>query len=79
MVTGPKGAAIDRETGVFTWRASKGLRTEYVTIRVRDTEKPEITAEASFAITTATTISRGAIRSPDPALPNKVPGAPRSD
>ena len=65
LVAGPKGAAIDPETGVFTWNAPKESRTEKVTIRVRDAEKPEITAEASFTITTTSeTTSSGAIHRP---------------
>jgi hypothetical protein len=52
LVAGPKGAALDPETGVFTWNTPKEPRAEKVTVRVRDAEKPELTAEASFTITT---------------------------
>jgi serine/threonine protein kinase/predicted Zn-dependent protease len=52
LVAGPKGAALDPETGVFTWNTPREPRTEKVTVRVRDAEKPELTAEASFTITT---------------------------
>lgn len=67
LVAGPKGAAIDPEAGVFTWEALKEPRIEKVTIRVRAAEKPEITAEASFTITTTSeTTSSGAIHRPVP-------------
>ncbi len=52
LAAGPKGAAIDPETGVLTWDTPGEPRTETVTLRARDTEKPELTAEASFTITT---------------------------
>ncbi len=77
IVAGPKGAAIDAETGVFTWDTPKEPRTEKVTIRVRDAEMPEITAEASFTITTTSeTTSSGAIHRPAPALPDQPPVPP---
>ena len=57
LAAGPKGAAVDPETGVFTWDAPNEPRTEKVTVRVRDVEKPEITTEGSFTITTQTTSS----------------------
>ncbi len=53
LVAGPKGAAVDPETGVLTWNTPREPRTEKVTIRARDIEKPELTTEASFTITTA--------------------------
>jgi tetratricopeptide (TPR) repeat protein len=52
LVSGPSGAAIDPETGMLTWNSPKEPRTEKVTVRARDLEKPELTAEASFLITT---------------------------
>ncbi len=52
LVAGPQGAAVDSETGVLSWNAPKEPRAEKVTVRVRDAEKPELTAEASFTITT---------------------------
>ena len=52
LVAGPRGAAVDPETGVLTWNTPKEPQTEKVTVRVRDAEKPELTAEASFTITT---------------------------
>ena len=52
LVAGPEGAAVDPETGVLTWNTPKEPRTEKVTVRVRDAEKPELTAEASFTIAT---------------------------
>jgi tetratricopeptide (TPR) repeat protein len=52
LAAGPKGAAIDPETGVLTWDTPKEPRTEKVAVRVRDLEKPEVNAEASFLITT---------------------------
>jgi hypothetical protein len=52
LVAGPQGAALDTETGVFTWNTPQQPRTERITVRVRDAEKPELTAEASFTITT---------------------------
>jgi hypothetical protein len=48
----PKGAALDAETGVFTWNTPKAPQSAMVTVRVRDVEKPELTSEASFTITT---------------------------
>ncbi len=50
LAAGPKGAAIDPETGVLTWNAPQSVGAENVTIRVRDKEHPEITSEASFII-----------------------------
>jgi hypothetical protein len=52
LVAGPKGAALDAETGVFTGNTPQQPRTEKITVRVRDAEKPEMTAAASFTITT---------------------------
>jgi hypothetical protein len=52
LAAGPKEAAIDAETGVLTWNAPQSVGAENVTIRVRDKERPEITSEASFMITT---------------------------
>jgi tetratricopeptide (TPR) repeat protein len=52
LAAGPEGAAIDPETGVLTWNTPKELRTEKVTVRARDVEKPELMAEASFLIIT---------------------------
>jgi hypothetical protein len=52
LVSGPSGAAIDAETGVLTWNTPKEPRTEKVIVRARDLEKPEVTAEASFMIST---------------------------
>jgi formylglycine-generating enzyme required for sulfatase activity/serine/threonine protein kinase len=76
LVAGPKGAAIDPETGLFTWNAPKEPRTEKVTIRVRDAAQPEINAEASFTITISAaseTTSSRAVGRPAPALPDKPP------
>ncbi len=52
LVEGPKGAAIDPETGVLTWKTPEEPQVAKVTVRVVDAEKPELTAEASFTITT---------------------------
>src|SRR5262249_15295470 len=52
LAAGPEGAAIDPETGVLTWNTPKEPRTEKVTVRVRDLEKPELMAEASFLVIT---------------------------
>jgi hypothetical protein len=52
LVEGPKGAAIDPETGVLTWNTPKEPQTAKLTIRVHDAEKPALTSEASFTITT---------------------------
>lgn len=53
LVTGPKGAAIDPETGELRWNTPKEPQTAKIAIRVRDAEKPEIANEATFTITTA--------------------------
>ncbi len=52
LVDGPKGATLDPETNVLTWSTPKQPMTTHVTVRARDVLKPEITAEARFAITT---------------------------
>ena len=52
LVAGPKGASLDPETGVLTWNTPKEPRTETITVRAVDGEKPSLTAEASFTITT---------------------------
>jgi hypothetical protein len=52
LAAGPQGAAIDPETGVLTWKTPQESRTEKVAIRVRDLEKPELMAEASFLVIT---------------------------
>jgi hypothetical protein len=52
LVAGPKGAALEPETGVLTWNTPKEPRTETITVRAVDAEKPALTAEASFTITT---------------------------
>ena len=50
LVDGPTGAAIDPETGVFTWQTPKEPQTAKITVRVRDVEKPDWTDEASFLV-----------------------------
>jgi tetratricopeptide (TPR) repeat protein len=52
LVSGPKGAALDPETGVFTWGTPKEPQSAQVAVRARDADKPDLTAEASFTITT---------------------------
>ena len=73
LAAGPSGAAIDPETGVFTWEGPNEPRTEKVTIRARDAEKPEITSEASFTITTTPeTTSGGASHNPSSSPKGKA-------
>jgi serine/threonine protein kinase len=77
LVAGPAELLIDPESGVLTWNAPDQPRTERVTIRVRDVEKPELTALARFTITTTTaTTSSGVIRSLAMAPPGKPPVPP---
>ena len=52
LVEGPEGATLDPETNVLTWYTPRRPLTTHVTVRARDVLKPEITAEARFAITT---------------------------
>jgi serine/threonine protein kinase/Flp pilus assembly protein TadD len=52
LVAGPPGSKFDSETGVFTWDTPVEPQTANITIRVQDAEKPELSAEASFKITT---------------------------
>ena len=52
LAAGPAGAAIDPDTGVLTWKAPGQPQTAKVAVGVRDAEKPELTAVASFTITT---------------------------
>jgi hypothetical protein len=52
LAAGPPGAAIDPDTGVLTWKAPGQPQTAKVAVRVADVEKPELTALASFTITT---------------------------
>jgi hypothetical protein len=52
LVEGPEGAALDPETNVLTWNTPNRPMTTQVTVRARDVLKPEVTAEARFAITT---------------------------
>jgi Tetratricopeptide repeat/Carbohydrate family 9 binding domain-like/Putative Ig domain len=52
LVDGPRGATLDRDTGVFAWTSPTQPQTANVTIRARELEKPDLTASASFTITT---------------------------
>jgi hypothetical protein len=52
LVEGPEGATLDPESNVLTWSTPKWPMTTHVTVRARDVLKPELTAEARFAITT---------------------------
>jgi hypothetical protein len=52
LVAGPKGATLDSETGLFIWNTPQEPQTAKVTVRVQDLEKPDLSAEASFTITT---------------------------
>jgi formylglycine-generating enzyme len=78
LVAGPKGAGIDPETGVLTWDVPKEARTERITIRVRDAEKPDITAEASFTITTTSEPTSRHASSSHPESPPAKPPTPRA-
>ena len=42
LVSGPTGAKLDSETGVFTWSTPLEPQTANVTIRVQDAEKPDL-------------------------------------
>ncbi len=52
LLAGPKGATLDPETGVFRWNTPKEPQAAKVKVRVQDVEKPELSAFASFTITT---------------------------
>ena len=52
LVAGPPKATLDPETGLFKWNTPLEPQTAKVTIRARDAEKPELTAEGSFTVTT---------------------------
>ena len=51
LVAPPSGAAIDPETGLFTWQTPGEPGTTKITVRVRDVEKPGSSDEASFLVT----------------------------
>jgi serine/threonine-protein kinase len=55
LVTGPAGATIDRETGVFLWKTPETPTSAKVTVRVVDRDQPKLTAEAAFTITSTKT------------------------
>ena len=52
LVDGPKGATIDTESGVLTWKTPAEPQVANVKVRARGVEKHELAAEASFTITT---------------------------
>jgi hypothetical protein len=52
LVSPPEGAAIDPETGLFSWQTPEVPGTTRITVRVRDLENPGSGEEASFLIST---------------------------
>jgi tetratricopeptide (TPR) repeat protein len=52
LVTGPTGAAVDSDTGLFTWNTPSNPQTANVAVRIRDVDKPDLTALVNFTITT---------------------------
>jgi hypothetical protein len=52
LVSGPPGAALEPETGVFTWNPPREQQASEIKIRARDPAKPQIAETASVNITT---------------------------
>jgi hypothetical protein len=52
LVEGPKGAVVDPDSGLLTWKVPDQAPSAKFTLRARDVEQPELTATASFTIST---------------------------